>query len=375
MPSKPRIDLSRLLTLADVEEASEAVLDEATWAYLAGGAGDDRTVRGNVAAFESVWLRPRVLEAGSTTPDTGVTLLGRELSMPILLAPTSPMRLMHEDAELAVARAATREGVCSIVSTDTQHPFPEIAAATDECCWFQLYCYRSKRDIEATIDMAQEAGASALVVTVDAYYSARRIRTQRAGFSTPDFVDFGTLRALGVVEGEIPPGARFDRLPLTWEDIEWIRERASVPLLIKGVLHPADARRCVEAGADGVIVSNHGGRQLDGVVPSIVALEQIAPAVRDDCTVLVDGGIRSGVDVVKALALGAHAACIGRPYLWGLSIAGDAGVEAVLAMLRRELEDALRQLGVGSVAEVDGDSIASIRWSPITSNGRPEEAH
>jgi 4-hydroxymandelate oxidase len=210
---------------------------------------------------------------------------------------------------------------------------------------------------------------------VDAYYSARRIRTQRAGFSTPDFVDFGTLRALGVVEGEIPPGARFDRLPLTWDDIDWIRDRVSVPLLIKGVLHPADARRCVAAGADGVIVSNHGGRQLDGVVPSIVALEQIAPAVRDDLTVLVDGGIRSGVDVVKALALGAHAACIGRPYLWGLSIAGDAGVEAVLAMLRGELEDALRQLGVSSVADVGADSIASIRWSPITVNGRPAGGH
>ena len=152
-------------------------------------------------------------------------------------------------------------------------------------------------------------------------------------------------------------------------DIAWIRERCELPLLIKGVLHPADARRCADAGADGVVVSNHGGRQLDGVVPTLVALEQIAPVVRDECTVLVDGGVRSGVDVVKALALGAHAACIGRPYLWGLSVAGDAGVEYVLALLRRELEDALLQLGVNSVAEVGPDAVASIRWSPSTSNG------
>ncbi len=362
-------------TLADVEQAARALLDDAIWAYVAGGAGDERTVEGNAAAFDALWLRPRVLDAGSTMPDTGVTLLGRELSMPILLAPTSPQRLVHEDAELATARAATRAGVCSIVSTDTHYPFPEIAASTDECCWFQLYAYGSRRDVDATIAMAEEAGASALVVTVDAYYAARRIRTQRAGFATPAFVDMGTLRALGVIEGEIPPGARFDRLPLTWEDVERIRARSSLPLLIKGVLNPADARRCIDVGAEGVIVSNHGGRQLDGVVPTIVALEQIAPVVADDCVLLVDGGIRSGVDVVKALALGAHAVGIGRPYLWGLALAGDAGVLAVLDLLRRELEDTMLQLGVSSIAEIGAEHLAAIRWTPATTNGQPREGH
>ncbi|HEY6779677.1 MAG TPA: alpha-hydroxy acid oxidase, partial [Thermoleophilaceae bacterium] len=315
------------------------------------------------------------LGTAAAPPDTGTTLLGRELSMPILLAPTSPQRLVHEDAELATARAATRAGVCSIVSTDTQHPFDEIAASTDECCWFQLYAYGSRADIEATIAMAAGAGASALVVTVDAYYAARRIRSQRAGFSTPDFIDFGTLRALGVVEGEIPAGARFDRVALTWNDIDWIREQTSLPLLIKGVLNPDDARRCVAAGANGVIVSNHGGRQLDGVVPTVVALEGVARAVGEDATVLVDGGIRSGVDVVKALALGADAACIGRPYLWGLALAGDAGVLAVLDLLRRELEDTLLQLGVSSVDEIGPEHLAAIRWTPVTATAQsPEEA-
>ena len=154
---------------------------------------------------------------------------------------------MHEDAELATARAATRAGVCSIVSTDTHYPFPEIAASTDECCWFQLYAYGSRTDVDATIAMAEEAGASALVVTVDAYYAARRIRTQRAGFATPAFVDMGTLRATRRDRGGDPARARFDRLPLTWEDVERIRARSLLPLLIKGVLDPADARRCIDA--------------------------------------------------------------------------------------------------------------------------------
>ncbi len=357
-------ELTQLLTLADVEEAARAVLDDAIWAYVAGGAGDDRTVAGNAAAYDALWLRPSVLAADASPPDTGTTLFGRELSMPILLAPTSPQRLVHEDAELAVARAATRAGVCSIVSTDTHYPFAEIAASTDEAYWFQLYAYGSRDGVEATIAMAEEAGASALVVTVDAYYAANRIRSRRAGFSTPEFIDFGTLRALGVVEGEIPPGARFDRLTLTWDDVARIRAQTSLPLLIKGVLNPVDARRCVEAGADGVIVSNHGGRQLDSVVPTVVALEGIVAELGDETTVLVDGGIRSGVDVVKALALGADAICIGRPYLWGLALAGDAGVLAVLDLLRHELEDALLQLGVGAVGELGSEHLASIRWAP-----------
>ena len=358
------MNLAAALALSDIERTARAHMDRAVWAYVAGGAGSARTIRGNAAAFDAVWLRPRLARtAAHGAPDLRVTLFGRTLALPILLAPTSPQRLVHEDAELATARAGKAAGTISIVSTDSHYPFPAIAAAGDGC-WFQLYAYQSRRTIEATIDMAVEAGASAIVVTVDACYAARRIAAKRAGFRTPPYVDFGTLRSLGILTGDAPPDGRIERLQLTWEDLAWIRGRTPIPLLIKGVLDPADARRCVDVGADGVVVSNHGGRQLDAVVPSLIALEQVAPIVRDQCVVLVDGGVRSGIDVIKAIGLGAHAVCIGRPYLWGLAIDGQAGVEAVLAILRREVEDTLLQLGLSSVADVDAQCLAGMRWLP-----------
>jgi 4-hydroxymandelate oxidase len=359
------MDLSSLLTLSDVEQAARAALDHAVWTYIASGAGMESSVHANVDAFGSLWLRPRVLGRPCAAPELDITLLGHPLSMPVLLAPTSPQRLLHEDAELATSRAAKAAGTVAIVSTDSHYDFPTVASAAGKSCWFQLYPYRSRADVEATIDMALEAGAAALVITVDAHYAALRIATKRAGFCTPPYVDFGTLRALGILTGRVPCDARLERLPLTWDDLIWIRQRTTVPLLVKGVLHPMDARRCVDLGADGVIVSNHGGRQLDGVVPSLVALEQIARHVRDQCVVLFDGGIRSGVDVVKALALGAHAVCIGRPYLWGLAVGGEAGVEAVLTMLRREIEATLLQLGFTTPSEVGLDCVAEVRWSPV----------
>jgi 4-hydroxymandelate oxidase len=366
------MDLNALWTVGDVERAAHAALDPATWAYVAGGAGSERSVRANVSAFDAVWLRPRLLARPCARPATATSVLGQELSLPVLLAPTSPQRLLHADAELATARAAAAAGTISVVSTDSHYRFPAIAEQAAERCWFQLYAYRSRADVEATIEMAIAAGATALVVTMDAHFQAGRISARRAGFRTPEWIDFGNLRALGILDGEVPANARLDRLPLTWEDLEWIRRRSPVPLLIKGLLHPADARRCVELGADGVIVSNHGGRQLDGVVPSLIALEAVAREVRDECAVLLDGGIRSGIDVVRALALGAHAVGIGRPYLWGLAVAGQQGVEAVIAILRRELEDALLQLGLPTVAAVESDCVAEVRWAPPAGGERDQ---
>jgi 4-hydroxymandelate oxidase len=170
-------------------------------------------------------------------------------------------------------------------------------------------------------------------------------------------VDFGTLRMLGVLTGEMPADARLDRIPLTWDDVARLRSRIDVPLVVKGVLRPEDARRCVDVGVDGVVVSNHGGRQLDGVLPALYALATIAERVGTECVVLLDGGIRNGADVVRALALGARAVCIGRPYLWGLRLAGQAGVEAVVELLRAEIEDTLSQLGLASVTEVTRDCV------------------
>ncbi|MFD5102167.1 alpha-hydroxy acid oxidase [Streptomyces albidochromogenes] len=348
-------ELSALLTLPDFERAADSVLDSASWAYVAGGADTQVTVRANVEAFDRVWLRPRALGSASEDPDTSVSVFGQRLALPVLLAPTSPQRLLHDDAEIATARAAEALGTVSIVSTDSHHAFPEVAASVKSDSWFQLYAYRSRDDVAATIALAEEAGATALVVTVDASHAARRITTRRAGFRTPAHVDFGNLRSLGILTGAIPDGARIERLPLTWEDLAWIRGLTGMRLVVKGILRAEDAERCLDLGADGVIVSNHGGRQLDGAIPSLVALEQVAAAVSGRGLVLMDGGIRSGVHVVKALALGADAVCIGRPYLWGLGLAGQEGVEAVLSLLQDEIKDTLLQLGAASLADIGPD--------------------
>jgi 4-hydroxymandelate oxidase len=267
------------------------------------------------------------------------------------------VRLLHRGAETAVARAAAAAGTVAVISTDSHQPYPEIAAAAPGATWFQLYAYRSAADVDRTVAMAEEAGAGALVVTVDGTWPARRISTRRSGFTPPAWVDFGTLRHLGIHAGALPAGARLDRLPVTAADLARLRARTALPLVVKGVLHPADARRCVDLGADGIVVSNHGGRQLDGVVPSIAALPAVVDAVGTEVTVMVDGGIRSGVDVVRALALGARAVCLGRPYLWGLAAGGEAGVAGVLALVGEELRDALRQLGLSSVGAVTGDCL------------------
>lgn len=361
------MDLSKLLTLSDIEEAARTVLDPATWAYVAGGAGAGRTVDCNIAALDALWLRPRVLGTAFENPVTTVKILGQTLSFPVLLAPTSPQRLLHADAELATARAAVSSDIISIVSADSHYPFPQIAQTAGGNCWFQLYPYRNRAVVEATLDMAMEAGAKAVVVTIDAFFPARRISARRAGFRSPPEVDFGTLRLLGILSGASPADARIERLPLTWDDLEWIRARTKAPLLIKGILCPADARRCIEIGADGLIVSNHGGRQLDSAVPSLFALSEVASKVDGRCALLVDGGIRSGIDVVKALALGADAVCIGRPYLWGLGIGGEAGVKVVLELLRAEVVDTLRQLGIANIAEINLDCISQAQ-SPLAAH-------
>ena len=350
------------LSLSEAENAAQAVLDHGVWAYLAGGAGLGGTVGANIDAFRWIWLQPGLMRASGALPDLRVRILGRALSMPVLLAPTSPQRLFHEDAELATARAASRAGTLSIVSADSHFSFPQVARASDGSSWFQLYAYRSRDHIQAMVELAEESGAMALVITVDACHPARRLSVRRAGFRTPPGVDFGTLRLLGVLNGDVPSDARLERIPLGWTDLAWIRRLTRLPLLVKGVLRAADADRCFDEGADGIVVSNHGGRQLDCVVPSLIALEQVAAKVWDRGVILMDGGVRSGLDVIKALALGAHAVCIGRPYLWGLAVGGQQGVEEVLGVLKAEMEDALLQLGLESIGDVGPSCLSSMKW-------------
>lgn len=354
-----------VLEVADIEKLASCSMTAEVHAYIADGAGAGRTIAANRRALEDVWLLPQIPATRCDDVNTSVEIFGRTLAFPVLLAPTSPQRLVHEDAELASAAAAVQVGSIPIISMDSHYPLPRIVEASGGAGWFQLYPYRSLDDVAASVDYAERAGSSAIVVTIDCTYVARRLSIVRTGFRTPSSVDFDTLRRLGILRGEIPANGRLERLALTWDDITWLRSLTKLPLVVKGILRSDDAQRCIDLGADGIVVSNHGGRQLDGAVPSIVALRSIARQVGDQCLVLMDGGIRSGSDVFKALALGAHAVCIGRPYLWGLKVAGQAGVVSVLDLLREELQDVMRQAGAALVGDIALDSVCGLSGNPL----------
>jgi 4-hydroxymandelate oxidase len=350
--------ISSMIELSEFERAAEQAMPAEFWAYLSGGAGNDKTVRANSAAFDAYRLVPGIGADGCSSPVTSRTLCGRILSMPVLLAPTSPLKLFHPEAELAAARAACDAGTIIIVSTDSHFDLPEIAAAAGGAWWFQLYAYRSRDHVERLVRLAEDSGAEAIVVTMDAHFAARRFSTERARFQTPPDVEYGVMRSVGIDERPRAGHARIERLPLAWSDIEWLRGSTSLPLIIKGVMRSADARRALDVGVDGLIVSNHGGRQLDGGLASLEALAEIARVVPDDRLLLMDGGVRCGGDIVKALALGASAVCIGRPYLWGLYLAGQQGVKAVLDLIAADLRSTLQQLGVAHVDALDHDVLS-----------------
>lgn len=361
------MDIERALEIADFERAAEASMAPEYWAYLAGGAGNGGAVRANSDAFSQVSLVPRVAAEDCSSPSTGRSLFGRCLTIPVLLAPTSPQRLFHEDAELACARAAKGMGTLIIVSTDSHFGMEQISTAAGGAWWLQLYAYESREHVERLVRMAEQHGAEALVVTMDAHFAARRLATERAGFITPPFVDFGIMRSIGVESKPAAGHARIARLPLTWKDVEWLRRLTRLPILLKGILHPDDARKAVEIGADGIVISNHGGRQLEAASGTLNALPDIAPVVPSKFPLLLDGGVRSGGDVVKALALGASAVCIGRPYLWGLQLAGEQGVAAVLALLAAELRGTLQQLNLPGIEAIDASIVRSahpLRFRP-----------
>jgi isopentenyl diphosphate isomerase/L-lactate dehydrogenase-like FMN-dependent dehydrogenase len=328
------------------------VLDPGAFGYFAGGAGDELTLRDNVGAFSRWRLRPRVLvDVGGVT--TATTVLGREVSMPLLVAPTAFQRLAHPDGEVATARAAAEVGTVMCQSTlSSVTPAELAAAAPDARLWFQLY-WSSDRGFTAELLAAvAEAGFEAVLFTVDFPAAGRRERDLRAAFTLPE--DLATPNIPGSLRrrdfhaalGEIVDPT------LTWRDLEWLREACSLPILLKGILSAEDAVLAAEHGAAGVIVSNHGGRQLDGVAAALDALPEVVEAVGDRVEVLLDGGVRRGTDVLKALALGARAVLVGRPPVWGLAVGGEQGVREVLELLRAEIALGLTQLGCRSPAEV-----------------------
>ncbi len=352
-----------IVNLADFEAPARARLSENAWAYLSGGAADELTLKANRAAWDGIRLLPRVLRDLSGG-HTRVTLLGREIAHPILLAPIAYQRLFHADGELAIAHAAAAQSAGLILSAQASMMMEEVAApmlaeAGHGPLWFQLY-WRDDRDfMQVLLARIERAGYEALVLTVDAPVHGARDRERRAGFKLPD-----DIRAVNLGGRKTPldlqPGqsALFDGLlprAATWDQIEWLRAHSRLPLLLKGVSHIDDAREALKRGAVGLIVSNHGGRTLDTVPATAELLPRLRAGLGPDALLLVDGGIRRGTDVLKAMALGANAVLLGRPYVHGLAAAGALGVAHALRLLRDELEIAMALSGCKTLADADPD--------------------
>lgn len=350
-----------VVNLADHEQHARSVLDANAWAYFSGGAGDEITVLSNRSAWDAMALQPRVLRAVAGG-HTRTELLGRTLAHPILVAPVAFQRLAHTDGELATALAASALGAGLVLSTQSSVPMEAVAQAVlgdagRGPLWFQLYLQPDRGLTRALIQRAEEAGYEALVLTVDAPTHGARDRERRANFRLPPgigAVHLASAPASTEVVLQAGQSALFDHLLTsapTWADIAWLQTQTRLPILLKGILHEDDAREAVRLGAAGLIVSNHGGRTLDTAVATARVLPRIAEAVAGAVPVLVDGGIRRGTDVLKAVALGAAAVLVGRPVVYGLANAGAVGVAHVLRLLRDELEIAMALCGCATLAE------------------------
>ena len=363
----------------ELERRARARLDPRVFDYYAGGAGDERTLADNRRAWARLELRPVLGGGADRSPDTSLTLLGRRLELPVLLAPVAAQRLLDPGGEPASARAAARAGTVFCLSTRATADVAEVAeAAPDGARWFQLYVERERVRSRRALERLAELGYGAVVLTADLPVAGRRERELRGGpLPLPRGVEI-------VTHGEPPPrrpagapGRAAGGAPaaspahkpvvggwdpaLTWRDVEWVAERSRLPVLVKGLLTGEDAALAVEHGAAGVVVSNHGGRQLDGALPTAVALPEVLAAVGGRVPVLVDGGLRTGADVARALALGAAATMIGRPYAWALASGGEDEVAALLRQLRSELSEAMSVSGAAAVTDLTPEVLAADR--------------
>ena len=351
------------LSLLELDEAARGKLPRTVYDYYAGGAHDEITLRENRAAYERRLLHYRVLRDVAVR-ELSTELLGHRLELPVVVAPTAFHRLAHEEGELATVRAAGAAGTLMILSTLATTSIEEVVAAASGPVWFQLYVYRDREATRSLVERAEAAGCRAIVLTVDAQLWGVRERDVRNRFSLPPGLQVENLVGRG--KGELPQVdgnglaayvARSFDPALSFADLEWLAGATRLPVLVKGVVRGDDAARAVEHGARGVVVSNHGGRQLDTAPATLDVLEEVVQTVGGRVPVLVDGGVRRGTDVLKALALGAAAVGVGRPVLWGLALAGRVGVERVLATLRAELDLALALCGCSSVQAVPRDLI------------------
>lgn len=345
--------------VTDYEPYARHSLDDNAWAYVTSAAADELTYRRNRAAFDDIRLNPRIL-ADVRGGHTRLDLFGESRAHPILLAPIAYQRLFHDDGERASAQAAEAMEAVMVVSTLASIPLEEIAQASRASLWFQLYIQPDRGYTRHLIERIETAGYRALVVTVDAPLSGLRNREQRAGFHLPPGVDAANLRDMPPIPNPLAslyPGQSpiFDGLLATaptWADIAAIRAMTRLPLILKGILSPQDARQALDLGVDGLVVSNHGGRTLDTLPAAIEALPAVAQAVAGRIPLLLDGGIRRGSDIFKALALGAQAVLVGRPWVYGLAAAGPLGAAHVLKLLREELEVVMALTGCACLSGI-----------------------
>ena len=358
-----------LLSVRDAEQVAAGLLPRDVWDFVAGGSEAEVTLAANRAALDAVFLMPRVL-AGITACDPGTMLVGCRSALPVAVAPMSYQRLIHPEGEIGMARAAREAGIPLALSMMSSCLLEEVAAVGGTL-WLQLYLLRDRGQVADLIQRAEAAGCRALMLTVDVPRMGRRLRDMRNGFALPPEITAANLRndaativhrpSTGASGVAVHTNHVFEP-SLSWADVSWLRERTRLPLVLKGILHPTDAQRAAESGVSAVVVSNHGGRQLDGAVASITALPGVCAAVDGRCEVLLDSGIRSGTDVLRALSLGAGGVLLGRPALWGLASGGARGAAQVLSLLAEELTEAMTLAGcpdVGSARLLQTTALAA----------------
>lgn len=346
--------------LLELEELARAKVPRPAFDYIAGGADDEVSLRSNREAYGKWALRPRVLVDVSSC-DTSATVLGQRVSMPILVAPTAFHGLVHPDGETGTARGAAAAGTIMVVSAIATRTIEEIAAAVAAPRWFQLYVWKDREVTAELVKRAARAGYRAICLTVDTPLLGRREKDERNSFTLPPGIGIANVRPAGL-DGmpDSEHGSAFAKYvkemldpAVTWRDLVWLRSLTSLPIVVKGIMTMEDAKIAVEHGVEGIVVSNHGGRQLDSTPATLDVLPEIVEAVRGRAEVFMDGGIRRGTDVLKALALGARAVLVGRSPLWGLALGGAEGVHAVLEHLRREFALAMALSGRSSLGQID----------------------
>lgn len=365
-PTKP-------INLFDYQSIAKQQISSMAWDYYASGSWDEMTLRDNREAFERYKLRPRMLVDVSQR-DLSTQILGQSLQLPILIAPMAFQCLAHREGEMATAKAAATLGSVMVLSTLATRSMEDVASIrTQAPQWFQLYVHRDRALTRTLVERAHAAGFQALCLTVDAPVLGKREKDTQNQFALPQCMELANLSTLKDLEIPYKPGESglfsyfVEQInpALTWADLEWLQSLSPLPVVVKGILRGDDAIRAAEHGAKAVIVSNHGGRQLDGAIASIDALSEVVEAVGDKVDVLVDGGIRRGTDILKALALGAKAVLLGRPILWGLAVGGEEGVKHVLELLRDELDLAMALSGCAKLSDIDPSLIVRLKGSFI----------